>query len=437
MAGIVIGKLVFGKDGLNHGLEMCLARAGLTAYPVTESTAAACDILLVSLFWYRNLYELTAFMRQAGIKRGTGRPWIIAGGMQATMTPEAVAGLVDWVFIGDGDDHLTGIIAEVTAKGACTHPHVYAAGRDATPPPAICKPTAHMIATNDDAGTLRCEIARGCKYRCAFCCLAGLKPYAEVPFADLLPHIKAASGKRCAFFAPERTMHSEWAQIKAALLKYNCHDMGQDARLEHLQEVDGASVTLGLEGFSEKLRRSIGKPFSDAMVCERIGAFVESRKNVARVSVYFIAGLPGEDDSDWQAVWSLFEQFGRAEWSRRLVLCPILNPLSPKPYTRLSEARVDLFADYGPRWQRLLRRDGGQWGFRIIETLVWGPLERTMDAIVQRSGARFAGIVAGVPTKLLLHMPPIPERARAARWLISECERAGVTQEQLEGGRNG
>jgi hypothetical protein len=434
MGELIIGKLVFGKDGLNYGLELCLARAGLRAYPVTEQTASACDILLVSLFWYRNLYELTAFLRRAGMKRGTGKPWIVAGGMQATMTPEAVAGLVDWVCVGDADDHLAAVVEEIATSGKCSHPHVYASGAAVLPKPAVCPPRAHAITTHDDGGTLRCEIARGCRYKCAFCCLAGLKPYCEVPFADLLPHIKAASGKRCSFFAPERTMHSEWPKIKEALKIYGCHDMGQDVRLEHLQEVEGASVTLGLEGLSERLRRSIGKPFSDAMVCERIGAFVESRKNVARVSVYFIAGLPGEDESDWRAVWSLFEQFGKAEWSRRLVLCPVLNPLSPKPYTRLSGASVDLFADYGQRWQRLLRRDGGQWGFRVVETLVWGPLERTMDAVAQRAGSRFAAIVADVPTSLLTGPPPVAEREATARWLLRLCAKRGLTQAEIENG---
>jgi hypothetical protein len=211
-------------------------------------------------------------------------------------------------------------------------------------------------------------------------------------------------------------MHSEWHEIKAALKRYNCHDMGQDARLEHLQEIDGASVTFGLEGLSERLRKSIGKPFSDAMICERVGQFVESRKNVARVSAYFIAGLPTEDEADWEAGWSVFEQFGKAEWSRRLVLCPVLNPLSPKPYTRLADAHIDLFADYGARWSRLLRRDGGQWGFRIVETLVWGPLERTMDAVVQRSGAAFASIASMMPTKTMTKLPPVKDREQAAKW---------------------
>lgn len=435
MAGIVIGKLVFGKDGLGYGLELCLARAGLTAHVVTPSTVSGCDVLLVSMFWYRNVYEFEAFCRAAGIRRGTGRPWIIAGGMQATMTPEVVAEFVDWVFVGDADDHLGAVVAEVVASGTCTHPSVYASGMAGVPEPVRCAPSGYMISTNEDGGTLRCEIARGCKYKCAFCCLSGLKPYAEVPFSEIEPHIKRAAEKRASFFAPERVCHSEWATIKRALKAHGVHDMGQDARLEHLQEVDGASVTFGLEGLSERLRRSIGKPFSDAMIIDRMRGFVESRKNVARVSVYFIAGLPGENDDDWAAVWSLFEEIGRAEWSRRLVLCPILNPLSPKPFTRLRDARIDLFADYGTRWSRLLRRDGGQWGFRVIETLVWGPYERTLDAIVQRGGSVAATVIKHLPGRILKGAPTMSERTQTARALIAECERIGIKRSQLEGGQ--
>jgi len=151
------------------------------------------------------------------------------------------------------------------------------------------------------------------------------------------------------------------------------------------------------------------------------------------VSVYFIAGLPGETDDDWAAAWRLFEEIGRAEWSRRLVLCPILNPLSPKPFTRLRDARIDLFADYAARWSRLLRRDGGQWGFRIIETLVWGPYERTLDAIVQRGGSAAAQVVKRMPDKLLKHAPPMPLRTPTAKALLAQCERVGITQAQLEG----
>jgi len=433
MGGLTLGKLCFGKDTMQFGIQLCLSRAGLEANAVTEQTASGCDILLVSMFWYRDIYALELFLRKAGIRKGTGKPYILVGGMQATMTPEIISRMVDGVFVGDADDSLGEMVEEIATTGQCAHPNVYHEGDESVPDPCVCRPSAFAVLTNEKRGVVRVEIARGCKYKCAFCALGHLKPYQEVPFSELLPVIHKARGRRCSLFAPERTRHSEWLEIKAALKVAGCHDIGQDARLEHLMEVDGATVTFGLEGFSARLRKSIGKPFSDDMVMKRLGEFVETRKNIARVSVYFIGNLPGETEKDWAAVWNLFERISAAEWSRRLVLCPVLNPLSPKKFTRLVDAHVDLFADYGTRWSRLLRRDGGQWGFRVVETLVWGPLERTMDAIVQRGGAAGYDVVRRLPDKILKGKPPLSERATVARKILATCESAGITQQQLEG----
>jgi hypothetical protein len=434
VGGVILGKLVFGKDAFGYGLELCLRRAGLVAHAVTPATARGCDLLLVSMFWYANVYELEAFMRHAGIRKGS-RPYLLAGGMQATMAPEIILGLVDGVFVGDADDCLGEIVREIEATGSCSHPSVYAGG--GVPEPRVCAPTAFAIQTLEQKGVLRCEIARGCRYKCAFCALSGLKPYQEVPFSDLEPVIRRAARRRCSFFAPERTRHSEWQQIKSALTSCRCGDMGQDARLESLQEVAGASVTFGVEGLSERLRRSVGKPFPDGLILDRLGQFVATRKNVARVAMYFIAGLPGEAEEDWQAAWTLFERIGEADWSRRLVLCPVLNPLSPKRFTKLGAVHIDLFADYAARWQRLLRRDGGQWGFRIVETLVWGVWERLLDAIVQRGGVAGAEVVRRMPEALLTRKPPMPERRRLAMRLLATCAGVGITREQLEGPESG
>lgn len=432
MGGVVLGKLCFGKDAMQYGLELCLARAGLSAHAVTPETVKGCDVLLVSMFWYRDIYALELFLRKAGIRKG-GKPYILAGGMQATMTPEIIGRMVDVVFVGDADDILGELVEQIATAGQCEHANVYHDGDQAVPEPRECKPMAFVVKTRENNGVMRVEIARGCKYKCAFCALGHLKPYQEVSLAELRPLIKQAAGRRCSFFAPERTRHTEWPQIREALADAGCHDMGQDARLENLQEVDGASVTFGLEGLSTRLRKSIGKPFDDDMVMDRLGKFVESRKNVARVSVYFIAGLPGEAEEDWEAVWRLFERIGKAEWSRRLVLCPILNPLSPKKFTRLVDAHIDLFADFGTRWRKLLRRDGGQWGFRVIETLVWGPLERTMDALVQRGGAPAYDVVRQLPDSVLRGKPPVLKREGIARRILVTCATVGITQGQIEG----
>jgi len=432
---MIIGKLVFGKDGLQFGLELCLARAGITAYPVTEATVTGCDVVLVSLCWYRDVYRLEAFQRRTGVHRGTGRPYWLAGGMQATMTPEVVAELVDAVFVGDGEEDLAGLLQQIEEHGDCDHPCLFKSGQDKVPEPKVCTPTAHAIQTNEGHGTWRVEIARGCKWRCAFCALGHLKPYAEVPLGELELVMRRIRNKRASFFAPERTAHSEWAAIKAGLRRHRIQDLSMDARLENLQEVDGPSVALGLEGLSERLRRTVGKPFTDDFILERIGGFVDSRRRVARVTTYFIGDLPGEEDSDWEAAWVLMHRINEAPWSRRLAITPCLFPLTPKRVTRLRDATIHLFRPYEKRWMDLITNHGKQWGFRVIHTLVNGPMERIMDALVERGGAPSYRVVRCLPDIVLCGKPPVSERLMMARKILANCKAQGISLEQLETGR--
>jgi len=433
MGGLTLGKLCFGKDGLQFGLELCLARAGLTAHTVTEETAAGCDILLVSICWYRDVYALERFMRAAKLRKDTRKPYILAGGMQATITPEAIARMVDAVFIGDGDDCLGELVQQISDTGDCQHPNVFHDGDNEVPAPRVCAPSAHTITTNDTKGTQRIEIARGCKYKCSFCALGHLKPYAEVSLDDLIPVMRGLKGKRCSFFAPERVSHSQWPEIHRAIKQHGCRDLAMDARLDHLQEVQGASVAFGLEGMSEKLRRSIGKPFSDDMIIERLGEFVRTRKRIARAVMYFIGDLPGEDASDWEAVWALFERINAEPWSRTMAATPALFPLTPKRCTALKDAHIHIFRDYGTKWHDLLTNHGKQWGFRITRTLVNGPMERTMDMLIERGGADAYDVIRCLPDKVLAGKLPVKEREGIARQILQTAERYGITQGQLEG----
>jgi len=218
------------------------------------------------------------------------------------------------------------------------------------------------------------------------------------------------------------------------LRRNRCQDYGSDVRLEHLQQIDKNTATFGLEGLSERLRRSVGKPYSDAFVLERMGRFVESQQFVVFLTVYFILGLPGETDEDWEAFRSLLATIGEVPWSRRLVLQPVANPLSPKKGTPLAGAPIDLFAPYPERWRELLANGGKGWGFRIAKARVWDPLDRVMDAIVQRGGAAGASVILKAPSQLLAGWTLRDERLRAARKLLATCEQYGITRKQLEGG---
>jgi len=430
---MTIGKLYFGKDAIQYGLELCLARAGRQAYRVTEATARAVDVLLVSMFWYLDVYAYERFKRRAGLVKGKP-PIVIAGGMQATITPALISKMVDFVFLGDADDAL-GTILHAIEHGQCPeHPGLWD-GEGEPPAPHGCEPSGFAVQTQgDDGGTTRIEIARGCKFKCAFCVLSGLKPYREVSTDAVIEQLRAAPPGRVSAFAPERTCHSGWPKIAEEMQRLGLHDLSQDVRLENMLKLLGTSATIGIEGPSERLRKAIGKRFSDQFILDRLGEFVTSKKRVCMIAAYFIADLPSETNEDWEALRLLFEKMEAAEWSRWLVFKPVLNPLSPKPYTRLADATVHPFRDYETPWLNLLRKDGGQWGFRIVESLVWGPWRRMLDLLVHRGGAEAYGIIHKLPDALLGSMPKKTRRMAMARQLLDECSKHGLAEDRLLGG---
>lgn len=429
---MIIGKLCFGKDDFTYGLELCLNKAGRTAYSVTEKTVMGCDLLLVTAFWFYDAYHLKAFYDKAGLSLDSkDRPKILIGGMQATMSPEIFSHMADWVFIGDGDDYLKAILDDIEAGKEPESPYLYTRHMDTIPQPAECMPSAFKISKGGKRDVTRIEIARGCKYKCPFCAISNLKPYREVRYEDVVPLLNNVRGP-ISLFAPERTIHTEWAKYKAHIKDKGLRDLGQDARLERITDIEHASVTVGIEGISERLRKTIHKPFTDDFIVDQFRSFVESRRGIGMISAYFIADLPGENEDDWAAIWNLFERLEKEQFTRRMTFKPVLNPLSPKRYTKLNNAIVRPFVDYETQWISLLRRGGSsQWGFRLVETLVWGPWERMMDVLVNKGGHKSWDVISRLPAKLITSKPPKSERRKLATMLLKECRNVGLTDELL------
>ena len=94
---IKIGYLVFGGGDNTLGMEIIVASIK-DAFPdlqlvglVDHSTAKHVDILLVSLYWYKNIYDFIQFLNTAGIDPRKKKPIIIIGGM-AALNPFILSG---------------------------------------------------------------------------------------------------------------------------------------------------------------------------------------------------------------------------------------------------------------------------------------------------------------------------------------------------------
>jgi len=89
------------------------------------------------------------------------------------------------------------------------------------------------------------------------------------------------------------------------------------------------SVRFGIEGVSERLRKAVGKPITDARLASVVD---EMFKRGIGVTLFFIAGLPGEAEEDWLMLRELINRF--RQMSKGCVMCTF-HAFIPQPATPL------------------------------------------------------------------------------------------------------
>jgi radical SAM superfamily enzyme YgiQ (UPF0313 family) len=156
------------------------------------------------------------------------------------------------------------------------------------------------------------EVARGCPAWCSFCQLTyRQKPYRQrsVPYViDYAKKLQANMGStRLAPFSPDLPMYTERRELIAGLLEQvsdevdaasmRVDDFNADDTFILLQVTGGLdSVSLGVEGNSQRLRDLIGKGTSDADIHEAVTRGI--RAGIRKFKLYMISNLPGEDEGD-------------------------------------------------------------------------------------------------------------------------------------------
>lgn len=379
-----IGYLSFGRDELSYGLALVLDTIPReNRFRVTPKTARLVDYLCFSIFWWEHIYLLADFLRRAEISRiNDERPNIIIGGFN-TFNPVPLSCYADFVVCGDGEEVFPAILHGEEHPGIFYGPGHLAVWQNINSPRAFCNET------NDIA---RIEIARGCKYRCRFCAVAHLKPYREVPVDEIEVLLQLTKLKRVSLFAPEPTIHSRDAEITEI-----CHRMGKirtdsDVRLDRLPRREDSVPRVGIEGLSERLRKSVDKPYRN----EQIVGAVKNAISVGRkgIFMYFILDLPGEEETDWLELRELLEEIGRLPGAGNFLLKPSPNVFMPTPHTPMELDGIHWERDYAGKWAKFFGRgDNRQWDAMIAErSRVFSPSARVLSMLATRTGTEFAEI---------------------------------------------
>lgn len=156
------------------------------------------------------------------------------------------------------------------------------------------------------------EVGRGCPAWCSFCALTyRAKPYRQRSVASTVEYAREMQANlgsvRLTPVAPDFPMHTQRSALVAALLEQvsdevdastmRVDDFIADPRFIRLQVAAGMdTVTLGVEGNSQRMRDLIGKGTADGDIKEAVTRGIAA--GVRKFKLFMISGLPGEDEGD-------------------------------------------------------------------------------------------------------------------------------------------
>ena len=226
---------------------------------------------------------------------------VILGGVVA-WAPAIFNDLVDVICVGEGQRFIRILLShDLDAARALPEAWIPGETRSVIPGdtfPWDCPPLRHPD------GTVRVWGSRGCKRACLFCQTGWERSYAPSPAPHLIKAQIAAlkrQGEKVAIItndaASEELIGALGQQEFVSVTLANI-------RALQLSRNITKSIRIGVEGVSERLRRGIGKPITNEQLCD-----ITIRAWEARVGVrwFFIAGLPGENDGDWEELRGLVD----------------------------------------------------------------------------------------------------------------------------------
>ena len=416
-----IGYLTFGRDDFGYGLALCVSRLkDHEIYRVTPKTAKYVDALLFSCFWWEHIYLLADFLKRAGIRKGEG-PRVIIGGFN-TFNPVPFQAYADAVVCGDGEDIITAVV-------------------DGEDPGMIWRNvnplTGFSCVTNN---VTRLEVARGCKYKCRFCAVANLKPYREVPLSEIEPLIKNAKTKKISAFSPEPTLHSQNAEITELCHRYGKTRLDTDVRLDRISKRhdEGGLLRCGIEGISERLRKSVNKGYSNDFIYESVKkAIINKRPGML---FYLILDLPGESPEDFEEFKTLLHRIEDIPGCENFLLVPSPSVFMPNPHTPMEYDGINWDRDYVTLWRHLFRENVGSgerpWKFMMAERArVFGPTARVLSMLSTRSGDEFFEIERELSCKKIISISGGRVKCNSEKALIKTLEKFGGV-EKYTGRRN-
>jgi radical SAM superfamily enzyme YgiQ (UPF0313 family) len=340
-------------------------------------------------------FDLINFFRMihgGGVEVGSKR-LLIAGGAAVSLNPKPFAPFFDLLFLGCADSFWDDFFDAVGSFDDIYRRKqniletlkpvrgVYVPGYGTDKPriqisrgdelldiwPQITNPKAHF------SDSILIDLCRGCRFKCHFCASGYLskKPvYRGIGMHDLdrIDTGTEAGARKLGLIGSIVSDHPRFADIieYAASRKIELGisslrvDALDDRLLRLLFESGVRGLTIAPETGSDRLRMVCGKKISG-------GQFIEMAKRIGRIGfksikLYFMIGLPTEEEDDIRYIGRLCREIKKAAGKTRVTAS--VSVFTPKPHTPFQFARFITKKEYGDK-TAILKKFSGNTGIKF------------------------------------------------------------------------
>jgi radical SAM superfamily enzyme YgiQ (UPF0313 family) len=247
------------------------------------------------------------------------------------------------------------------------------------------------------------EAQRGCAHDCRFCLVSC--SFSPLRFHSADGILKQAETglkfrKRVGLVGPAVTDHPQIETIFSALLKIGAQFSISSLRISSVtgdlleQMVRGGlhSIALAPESGSERMRKVIKKGINEAQILEAINQSAE--KKIQQLKLYFIIGLPEENDDDIQALVELSLKGKKIIDDKggqtRLILN--LSPFVPKAGTEFQREPMESLEII----QRRINFIKGKLSHKGIQINTESPQWSEIQAVLSRGNSELASVLENI-----------------------------------------